>query len=295
MSLGQHQPGEFVLDDELETLDARRFELAVKRLADGLAYGLDRSPFRGSGIEWVQSRPYQPGDPVRAIDWRATARTRVVHVKEYEAPKRLPCWLLVDTSASMTVRSGARSKYGLAVQVAGAVALASLQRLAPVGLLGVGERPLRVEPSLSREQVLVGLHRLRRYRLDEVTTLGRKLLELAPRLSERSLVLVISDLHDEDALPALERLALQHDCAVIRTLDPAETGVSGGGFVRAREAESERGFVGRLARAGIDPQELASRLHRQRIDHLLLSTDESPAHRLRHFLRTRGLLGRTAR
>jgi hypothetical protein len=159
----------------------------------------------------------------------------------------------------------------------------------------VGERALRVEPSLSREQVLVWLHRLRRYRLDEGTTLGRRLLELAPRLTERSLVLVIGDLHDASALPALGRLALEHDCAVIRTLDPAETGVAGAGFVRAREAESERGFVGRLARAPIDPDELAARLHRQGIDHLLLSTAESPAHRLRHFLRTRGLLGRTAR
>lgn len=280
---------------EVEHLDARRFELAIKRLADGLAYGLDRSPFVGSGIEWAQSRPYQPGDPVRSIDWRVTARTRRVHVKEYEAPKRLPCWLLVDTSASMTARSGPRSKYALAVQVAGAVALASLQRLAPVGLLGTGERTLRADPSLGREQVLLWLHRLRRYRLDEATTLSRRLLELAPSLSERSLVLCLSDLHDPGALDALERLALQHDVAVIHFLDPAELGVPGAGFARAREAESQAGFVGRLSRPATDPAAVAQRLRRHGIDHLLLRTDQELVQRLRHFLRSRNLLGRGAR
>ena len=56
-----------------EILNSRQFFVAVKRLADALSYGTDRSPFLGSGVEYVQSRPYQYGDPIKSIDWRVSA------------------------------------------------------------------------------------------------------------------------------------------------------------------------------------------------------------------------------
>jgi uncharacterized protein (DUF58 family) len=281
--------------DSLDTLDSRQFHIAVKRLADSLSYGTDKSPFRGSGIEYVQSRRYQPGDPVRSIDWRVTARTGKVHVKEYEAPKRLPCWLLIDTSASMVTGSGRKTKYAVALHIAGGLGYACLDRVSPVGVLGVGEAAFRVDPTLSRPQVLQWLLKLRRFRYDEQTTLGRRATELLASLKDRALVVALTDLHAPDAVAALKLLGQQHDVVVVRLRDPAERGLRGTGVLRAREAETGRAFVTHGRAVFVDHDSVAADLKRGGIDQVVVDVDQPFAHRLRHFFHSRNLLGRGTR
>ena len=287
-----------MMEGVLETCDPlneRQFRIAVKRLADSLSYGTDASPFLGTGIEFVQSRPYEPGDPVRSIDWRVTARTGKFFVKEYEAPKRMSVYLLLDTSASMTIASGPLSKYAWAVRIAGGIALACLNHVSPVGLVGAGERALRLEPSLSRLQVYEWLHRLRRFRFDERTTLGARILELAPGLPHRSMILALSDLHDPAAVRALRLAAQRHECIVLQLRDPAERDLRGAGLFRAREAESGVDFFTHGRRQWTDPEGVRLDLKRGRIDHLLLETDRPVLPPLVSFFRRRDRLGKGAR
>jgi uncharacterized protein (DUF58 family) len=281
--------------DSRDVLDSRQFLIAIKRLADSLTYGTDRSPFLGSGVEYVQSRLYQFGDPIRSIDWRVTARTRKLHVKEYEAPKRMPVYLLIDTSASMTISSTHRSKYELAVFIAGGVALACLDRVSPVGVLGIGGTSLHLRPSLSNDQVMQWLHRLRSYRYDETTTLAARIAELSPSLGQRALFIILSDLHEPSAIPTLKRLAQRHDCAIIQLRDPAEDSLKGAGFIRAQEAETGRAFVTRARRMGLDQAALEADLKRTGIDHIRIDTTQPFASRLRQFFKRRSLLGRGTR
>jgi len=281
--------------ENVDTLDSRQFILAVKRLADSLSYGTDSSPFLGSGTEYVQSRMYQPGDSVRAIDWRITARTGKYHVKEFETPKRMPCYLLIDTSASMTISSTRRSKYALAVHIAGGLAFACLDRISPVAVMSVGETDLRYSPSLSRDKIMQWLHKLRRYTVNEATLLQERLRELGPLLKTRSLIIAISDLHQPEAIGPLKRLGQQHDVVALQMMDPAEAGIHKPGFVRAREAETGRDITTRGRKLGIDQAELKQELKRGRVDHMVVRTDEPVAYQLRHFFKSRGLLGRGAR
>lgn len=286
------------MEHYLETcdpLDSRQFLLAVKRLADSLGYGTDKSPFLGSGIEYVQSRPYQAGDPVKAIDWRVTARTGKFFVKEYEAPKRMPIYILIDSSASMSVSSLPMSKYAWAIQIAGGLAFAALDRVSPVGVLAVGTRDFKMEPSLSRDQIMQWLFRLRRFRYDEKTTLGTKVGELCTSLSNRSLIIVLSDMHDPAALPALKLAGQRHDCVVLQLQDPAEVNLRGSGFFYGQEAETGNTFVTHGRRQWLNHDLVSGELKRAGIDHLLLRTDESFVAKLRLFFRSRDLLGRGAR
>lgn len=275
-----------------DPLDARQFELAVRRLADALSYGQESSPFLGAGIEYVQSRLYQNGDPVKFIDWRITGRTGRFHVKEYEAPKQMPVYLLVDTSASMCVSSRPLSKYAWAVQIAGGIALAAVEHMNPVGLMGVGEREVHHAPSLSRRSILQWLHQLRHFRFSETTTLGKRVRELIPRVEQRCLFVVISDLHDPDAVPAIKLMAHDHDCAVLHLEDPAERGAIKGGIIRGVEAETGAAFVAHGTSRFLDHAETHV-LSKAGVDYLRLGTDEPIVPRLRHFLKNRKSSRRT--
>ncbi|MBL8734501.1 MAG: DUF58 domain-containing protein [Planctomycetes bacterium] len=279
---------------KVEPLAARKFVIAVRRLADDITYGLDGSRYLGSGIDYVQSRLYQAGDPIKSIDWRVTARSTKVHVKEYEAQRRIPAWFLIDTSASMVVASIARSKYELGLHIAGGLAMACLDRTSPVGVIGCGQRDVRIEPSLAKDQVLQWLLRLRRYSFQESTRLSRRVAELRPTLTGRSIVIVLSDLHEPGAVHALALLAQRHEVAVVQLQDPAELGLRGGGFLRAAEAESGHDFVGSGKRGFFDQGRIEGELRRGGVDHMLVRTDQPFVHRLRHFFRSRGL-GRGAR
>lgn len=271
----------------LDPLDARQFELAVRRLANALSYGQESSPFLGAGIEYVQSRLYQHGDPVKFIDWRVTGRTGRFHVKEYEAPRQMPVYLLVDTSASMCVTSRPWSKYAWAVQLAGGLALAAVDHMNPVGLRTVGERDLHYTPTLSRSTVLRWMHELRHFQVTEATTLGRRIRELIPRVEQRCLFIVLSDLHDPDAIAAIKLMAQDHDCVVLHLEDPAERGRTGGGIFRAVEAESGRSFVAHGNSHWFSEEETHV-LSRAGVDYLKLRTDQPILPRLRHFMKSRG-------
>jgi uncharacterized protein (DUF58 family) len=295
---GSKQLGIDMKDLELpphDHLDERQFVLAIKRLADSLSYGNDASPYLGSGIDFAQSRVYEPGDPVKSIDWRVTARTGRVYVKEYEAPKRMPIYLLLDTSASMCVASGPSSKYAVAVQLVGGLGLAALARMSPVAVIGCGERDFDLRASLSRERLFLRLHQLRRYQLDETTRVGLRVGQLGGLLEHRCLLLVLTDLHDPDAVSALKEAGQRHDCVVLQLSDPAERGKTGGGFFRGEEAETERPHLMRGARRQSVDEQAAWGLAEAGLDHLHLPIDQPFLPRLTGFLRQRSQLGKGAR
>lgn len=275
-----------------EPLNSKQFFIAIKRMADSLSHGTDRSLLLGQGIEYVQSRPYVQGDPVKTIDWRVTARTGVTHVKEYETPKCLPVWFIVDTSASMTLSSTPLSKYQLAAQIAGGLALACLDRVSPVGILAAGSRDLSFKPSLSRDTILRWLHELRTYSHNEPTNLGQKLLSLNPSLNERSLIFVISDLHDPEALSALKLLNHRHELVTLLLRDPAEENLKGAGYLRGREIETGHTFTTNSKKQFTSLEETTTALKKSSIDHLSLITDQPILAKLRLFIQSRHLLSR---
>ena len=63
--------------------------------------GGHKSRFRGRGMDFDQVRIYQPGDDVRSIDWRVTARTEVPHTKIFSEERERPILVISDLRSSM--------------------------------------------------------------------------------------------------------------------------------------------------------------------------------------------------
>jgi len=79
----------------------RRLPLRLRRVLTGGTEGLHPSKIKGSGLTFVENRPYVPGDDPRAINWPLTARLGEPVIKRFEASRELILWLVVDPSPSM--------------------------------------------------------------------------------------------------------------------------------------------------------------------------------------------------
>lgn len=263
------------------------FEMVVRRLADDMAFGTDLSLFVGSGLEYAQSRPYSPGDAIKMMDWRLSARTGKPYVKEYETLKRTCIYLVLDTSASMAVSSTPLTKHDMGVWIAAAVGLVGQRRLSPVAVVGGGERETRLIPSLLRSDLWQTVEPMRTKHYGERTKLTERLTMLDVRADRRSLVMVITDLHDPNVMPSLRHVAQKHDCVVVHLVDPAEVGSLRSGFFLGQEAESGRTFLAGGRTKWTRTQEHESELMRSGIGCVRLRTDEPFVGRLRHFLSAR--------
>ncbi|MDP1902501.1 MAG: DUF58 domain-containing protein [Rubrivivax sp.] len=128
-------PGE----PELQSFARAAAQLLIERqMRTPGARAVARRP--GIGIQHLDHRDYAPGDEVRHIDWRVTARHRRPIVRRFESESMSDWTILLDASSSMAVRDAA--KWRAAVQVAAAMSYALLQLGHRVGVLAYGARVL---------------------------------------------------------------------------------------------------------------------------------------------------------
>lgn len=269
-----------------DTLARDRLELILRRLADDLAGGSDASTRIGAGLEFAESRPYQPGDPIRRLDWRLTARKRTPYSKQYESLRRMNTYMVVDASASMRVRSSGISKFDAAVWLCGALGMVCQGRMCPTAVLGTGSPDARAHPSMRRQDLLLACDRLMR------SPAARGIAGLLARCElaadATSLVVVLSDLHEPDAVEAMARMAPQHEVIALHLIDPAEHGLSRRAFVEASEAETGRAFLAARGRAWSNAVRVREQLLAHRIDTATLHLDQPIVPVVRQFFSSRG-------
>lgn len=78
----------------------KKIEIASSLLANEIFSGNYRSYFKGNGMEFSDIRRYAPGDDVKKIDWKVSARQRKTYVKEFTEEREMSIYLLIDISSS---------------------------------------------------------------------------------------------------------------------------------------------------------------------------------------------------
>lgn len=140
-----------------------RLDMAL-RSRRWMELGFHRTQIKGAGSDLRELREYIPGDDIRKVDWKATARRAHPIVREYE-PERGQCLhILLDVGRLMENRIGNRSRLDYAVSAALALAYAGFQQGDRVGVLAFADEVLmRVPPAKGRHhlpQIIEALYNL---------------------------------------------------------------------------------------------------------------------------------------
>ncbi|MCS7192542.1 MAG: DUF58 domain-containing protein [Armatimonadetes bacterium] len=202
-----------------------RAELTARKAVEGTLTGRHKSPFRGFSVEFAEHRPYFPGDDPRYLDWKAFAKLDKLFVRQFEQETNMKCYLLLDASGSMGYGSNG-SKLDYAVKLAALIAYIVLRQGDSIGLVVFSEKIKKFIPARrSSSHLQVILETLNLVEPDGQTRLRRVTEELSAFLKRRSLLVILSDLLDEDGALSRALSYLQkrgHDILVLQILDPDE-------------------------------------------------------------------------
>ncbi len=230
---------------------------------------------RGEGLEFHQLREYREGDTVRQIDWKASARMLKLVSREYQDERDQTVMLILDCSRRMGAKDGELSHFDHALNAALLLAYASLRQGDAVGLTTMGGRSRWVAPRKSAATVDLLLNQV--YDLQPTTLTSdyyAAAVELMQRLRKRALIVILSNLRDEDEdtlAPALRLLQSRHLVLFaslresilsralltrVDSLDRALTHAAAAEYLRQREVAFRRFERGGAVCIDVDPERL---------------------------------------
>jgi len=230
---------------------ARLIALDVLRV-NSLQTGAYVSHFRGRGMEFDESRPYQPGDDPRSIDWRVTARSTEAYTKLFREERERPVLVVVDLRDNMHFATRGCYKSVNASRAAALLSWAAHHRGDRLGGLIFGNRIHReLKPRLGRQAALRFVHALVEHpawqsRADDADADGEAAMATAMAALRRvarpgSLVVILSDFQDfgRAAQSYLSSVARHNEVLAVFLSDPVERDLPPPGRYRLVSDEDE--------------------------------------------------------
>ncbi len=223
-----------VSSEELIRLRLQASELRLDRRqpARSVIAGAHSSRFRGRGMDYLESRGYQPGDDIRNMDWRVTARSGHAHVKVYQEERERPVVVMVDLGAGMFFATQGVFKSVIAARAAALIGWATVRNGDRIGALLFNGGHHELKPLGGQRGVLRLIRELipaidPANRIPAHTNsnhLNEALLRLRRVARPGSLVFILSDFYaiDTDTQRHLQQLRRHNDVIACQIVDALE-------------------------------------------------------------------------
>jgi uncharacterized protein (DUF58 family) len=230
--------GEFSIDPEI-LAELKRIQIRTKRTLNADLVGQYRSAFRGTGLDFSDLRAYQPGDDIRHIHWKVTARTKQPFVKTYEEDRQLSIVIAVDISRSMDF-GAPKSKFRRAQEFAALLATLANNNRDSVSLCLFAGEVIDYIPSRGTrtqlQQLLLTL--LEQRSLPSETNLANALRHIRSHLKKTSVVFLLSDFLSTSFEDELRALSYKHDVVCANIEDRFDKTLPSVGLVTFQDSES---------------------------------------------------------
>lgn len=213
--------------------------------------GIYRSPFKGRGMEFDESRPYQHGDDVRNIDWPVTARSGKAHTKLFRQERERPVLISVDLRPAMQFATRGVFKSVLASQLAGLIAWSAQEQGDRIGgQLLTQSHCYELKPQSGKSAVLRFLQALSEPNSHQTRqsplSFDQALLRLNRHAYAGSLLYIISDFRglSQQSNPYLQQLAKHCTVILIFVYDPLEKQLPRKGIYRFTDSQQSLSIDG---------------------------------------------------
>lgn len=261
--------------NDLVALKDRKSDLrhSSSRIVKSSAVGNHHSPFRGHGLEFDSVREYVPGDDIRNIDWRVTARTGSPHLKLFREERERHVVICVDMNAAM--RFGTRNTFK-SVQAARIAALLGWRGIANqdrVSACLFGDVPGGVQyftPTRTRKSFSAMLKMLSDPPAEQHQVSLEEAMQHVGKVAKTgSLIYLISDFIDLKAdfqsEAGINRLNKRCDLVFVALNDPADQSIFPMGTVGFCSDDTKKIYINTLSVAGREAYAAQWKENRERL------------------------------
>jgi len=200
-----------------------KYTLPLKNRVTAVHAGNHISTKKGSGLDLVDHRKYNPGDPLKKIDWNLYARTEKLYIRRFEEDKNLNMVILLDASSSMLFPESNPNKFEYASTIAIGVSYIVMRYNDQYMIATFADNVDYTKAHKGRDEFLRTIDNLSTISVNGKTKLADCADVLYSRIKSKSMVLIISDFLDnlDSIRHAVHRLS-KHELILVHLYDENE-------------------------------------------------------------------------